>query len=155
MNTVNQYTGHTAANCTIDKAPSPDFAVPPSSSSNSLPSCGPTPTNSGCAFLDNVQGSYGPALNTAGGAVIATEWTSAGIRIWNFPRNHIPMDLVQDRPTPQLWSKQYMKAAWQNTTCPTQKYFNQMSMVFDITLCGDWAGESPLLSLQLLVRMKV
>ncbi len=84
LNTVNQYTAHTATNCSIDTNPSADYAVQPSSSTVGLTSCGPTPTNSGCAYAVTNQASYGGSLNAGGGSVIATEWTSAGIRICEY-----------------------------------------------------------------------
>jgi hypothetical protein len=35
-----------------------------------------------------------------------------------------------------------MKAAWSSTDCDTKKYFKQHTITFDITLCGDWAGNA-------------
>ncbi len=52
------------------------------------------------------------------------------------------MDLTNDHPTPSLWPKQYLKASWAASKCQTSKFFNDMSLVFDITLCGDWAGNA-------------
>lgn len=172
LNTVNQYTAHTAAGCRIATSPSPAFSVPASSAKRGATSCGPTPNNNGCYFIDSKDGSYGADLNANGGAVLAMQWEQDGIRICmctiilsrffpfhsfhcntlgrlprvviyagNFPRGNIPSDLSSGHPSPELWSKTFLKAAWETKTCPIDTYFNDMSMVFDITLCGDWAGK--------------
>lgn len=59
----------------------------------------------------------------------------------NFPRGYVPLDLEFGAPRPENWSSDFLKGAWESTTCPSSTYFRNMSMVFDITLCGDWAGE--------------
>jgi hypothetical protein len=103
-------------------------------------------SNSGCAYLDTDKASYGAGLNAAGGGVFATLWTDDGISIWFFPRSDIPEDL-QDLKSktnanatadPLSWGTP--KAHWASTTCSTRKFFNSHSLVFDTTLCGDWAG---------------
>ncbi|KAF8308406.1 hypothetical protein DL93DRAFT_2063974 [Clavulina sp. PMI_390] len=150
LNTQNQYTAHTAANCHINQSPSdPSFAVSTSSSFMARDDCGPSPDNAGCEFIDqnNHGPSFGEGLNGAGGAVLVMEWKDEGIRIWNFPRYQVPSDLNPSfgfaaSPNPDRWDPSFLKAAWESSTCPTSTYFGEMSMVFDITLCGDWAGSS-------------
>lgn len=63
-------------------------------------------------------------------------------KIGNFPRKAIPADLVANRPIPSQWPHQYLKTSWAYPTCPTDQYFNDMSIILDITLCGDWAGDN-------------
>ena len=58
----------------------------------------------------------------------------------NFPRGYVPRDLEFGDPQPETWSNDFLKGAWESTNCPSSTYFRDMSMVFDITLCGDWAG---------------
>lgn len=70
------------------------------------------------------------------------EWTTDGVRIWNFPRNDVPSDLESQAPNPANWSRMYMKAAWSSVGCDTKTYFKQHAVTFDITLCGDWAGNA-------------
>lgn len=109
----------------------------------SHPSCGSSASsNNGCAFIDSSDTSYGKALNQQGGAVFAMEWTSDGIRIWNFPRDSVPADLDSQNPNPAKWSRLYMKAAWSSVGCDTKTYFKQHAVTFDTTLCGDWAGSA-------------
>lgn len=70
------------------------------------------------------------------------EWTSDGIKIWNFPRGDEPSDIASQTPTPSKWNTQYLKAAWSSHSCDTKKFFQQHAITFDITLCGDWAGSA-------------
>lgn len=62
--------------------------------------------------------------------------------IGNFPRDDVPSDLSSQNPSPSTWDSQYLKAAWAASTCNTKKYFKQHAITFDITLCGDWAGNA-------------
>lgn len=73
---------------------------------------------------------------TTAGLIGCLSWDLVG----NFPHAHVPLDLTLGLPIPALWSKQYLKASWASTACPMKTYFNDMSIVFDMTLCGDWAG---------------
>ena len=53
-------------------------------------------------------------------------------------RNEIPADITAGTPDPTKWGTP--KARWDATSCDMQKYFGPQSLVFDITLGGDWAG---------------
>ena len=75
----------------------------------------------------------------AGGGVWAMQWTSAGIFIWRFTRSSIPSDISSGTPDSSKWGTPF--AAWPASTCSPTKYFADMNLVFDITLCGDWAGD--------------
>jgi len=140
LDTANQYTAHTAAGCNISTTPSPDYSVRPNSATLGATYCGPSKKNIGCYYVDNRGGSYGAGLNDGGGAVLVMQWEIEGIRIWNFPRGYVPRDLESGDPQPETWSNDFLKGAWESANCPSSTYFRDMSMVFDITLCGDWAG---------------
>jgi hypothetical protein len=62
------------------------------------------------------------------------------LRLDRFPRSSIPSDITSQAPDPTKWGKP--TAAFTTNTCDTNKYFSQHSMIFDITLCGDWAGSA-------------
>lgn len=125
--------------------------------------------NAGCGILDTDGRSYGAGLNAQGGGVFATLWDGEGIRIcalfpfdkWSycpsvltfcirdtntntglslgfFPHNSVPSDILAETPDPSTWPSP--KAFWASSSCPTGAFFNSHSMIFDITLCGDWAG---------------
>jgi len=141
----NQMTLHTGPGCKTDtsaNAPA-NFNIKKliSTASVGSPKCASSNgDNSGCPFFDSSKTSYGKALNDAGGAVFAMLWTDEGIKIWNFPRGSVPADVTSGGPAPSTWSNTFLKAAWSSSTCPTTSHFIQHSMVFDITLLGDWAG---------------
>jgi hypothetical protein len=93
--------------------------------------------NSGCG----VQGpadSYGEAFNSHGGGVYALELRKEGIRVWMFPRSHIPSDIAAGRPDPSSW--EVAMADFPNMECDIEKHFRNQSIVVNIDLCGDWAG---------------
>lgn len=92
LGTTNQYTAHTAPGCSISSefhhSPNTHPSTRPLTSQSivSQTDCGPSPSNTGCAFIDTNRASYGKALNDAGGAVIAMEWIPKGeIKICKLP----------------------------------------------------------------------
>jgi len=94
--------------------------------------------NAGCAVIDASQSSYGKALNAAAGGVFAMLWNDDGIKIWRFERDSVPDDLTNQNPNPASWPDP--KAAFVASACSPKKFFKDHSIVFDTTLCGDWAG---------------
>ncbi|QRW16739.1 peroxisomal targeting signal 2 receptor [Rhizoctonia solani] len=101
-------------------------------------------SNAGCAFLDSDKASYGSGLNAAGGGAYAMLWDDEGISIWFFPRSKMPSDIqnlkskTNATADPSTWGTP--KAHWTSSSCSTTNFFNSHSIVFDTTLCGDWAG---------------
>lgn len=95
--------------------------------------------NTGCGIQDTSTKSYGKGFNKAGGGVYATLWNDDGISIWFFSReNGIPADIDAKAPNPAGWGKP--RAHFANDGCDTDDYFGSQTIVFDTTLCGDWAG---------------
>jgi len=94
-------------------------------------------TNQGCG-IQGAEGSYGAGLNSAGGGVFATEWTDEYIRIFFWPRAQIPADVLAGKPVPDSWGNPYAYFGL-GQACPST-HFSNMSIVFDLVLCGDWAG---------------
>ncbi|EXJ88600.1 endo-1,3(4)-beta-glucanase [Capronia coronata CBS 617.96] len=95
------------------------------------------PTNAGCAIVTPNLASFGNGFNLGQGGVYATEWTSAGINIWFFPRSAIPSDLASGNPDPSNWGS---PTAAFGGGCEIDDFFNSHQIVFDTTFCGDWAG---------------
>ncbi|KAI9763413.1 MAG: hypothetical protein M1840_000544 [Geoglossum simile] len=95
------------------------------------------PNNAGCAVNANSDNTYGAGFNKAGGGVYATEWTSSWIRIWFFPRGSIPADITAGIPNPSTWGTP--SANFQGS-CDIDAHFSNLQIIFDTTLCGDWAG---------------
>jgi len=135
----NQMTLHTASGCTLDPSP-----VKPKSTILSKDCNVAVNYNAGCAFLDTDTASYGAGLNAAGGGVFAMLWTDDAISVWFFARSNVPSDLqglkskTNGTADPSGWG--VPKARWASTACSTSKFFKDHSIVFDTTLCGDWAG---------------
>ncbi|KAG8679182.1 hypothetical protein FRC09_019154, partial [Ceratobasidium sp. 395] len=148
----NQMTLHTASGCTLDTSPLKLKSTILAKDCNAAANY-----NAGCAFLDTDTASYGAGLNAAGGGVFAMLWNDDGISVWFFQRSNIPSDLQglkaatnttanaadpnkygSASPDPTGWG--VPKAHWTSSACSTTKFFKDHSLVFDTTLCGDWAG---------------
>jgi hypothetical protein len=94
--------------------------------------------NSGCGIENPDPNSYGFGLNLAGGGVYATLWNDDGIRIWFFPRDGIPEDVVNKTPNPDTWPAP--SAFFSTSSCPMAQFFTDQTFIFNITLCGDLAN---------------
>ncbi|PFH60752.1 hypothetical protein XA68_10460 [Ophiocordyceps unilateralis] len=124
----NQMTLHTAAGCSM--------AVSRKMSGQALHhDCNQASNgNAGCGVA-GARNSFGPALNAAGGSVMAVEWREAGIRIWQFARGAVPSDVASKRPNPAGWGT--ATADFPNTRCGIGSLFRNNSIVINIDLCGD------------------
>lgn len=139
--TANQYTLHTGPNstCTLDTNPAAKFK--PTSNLMGKTCASKDGANAGCGFSDPDASSYGQGFNDAGGAVLAMEWQNSGIRIWRFKRDSIPSDLQGDAtsPNPDTWGAPV--ASWTSAACDIANEIKKHNIIFDITLCGGWAGD--------------
>jgi len=98
-------------------------------------------SNSGCGVTEWSRASYGASFDAQGGGVFAMKWDENGIAVWSFYRAAVPQDILQGTPTPSTWGVPV--AALAPTYCsPLSNFFVNHSMIFDITFCGDWAGNS-------------
>ncbi|KAL2060982.1 hypothetical protein VTL71DRAFT_9034 [Oculimacula yallundae] len=91
----------------------------------------------GCSITSSSSISYGSSFNTALGGVYATQWTSDYIRIWFFPRESIPTNILSGEPDPSTWG---LPDANFQGNCDVDGLFKDHQIVFDTTFCGDWAG---------------
>jgi hypothetical protein len=134
----NLYTLHTGTNtnCTIDLFPARKYQS--KERTTGLTCASSASNNAGCSYVDDDEASFGERFNKAGGAVFAVYWETSGIRIWRFPRNNIPSDIKSRNPKPNSWPIPI--ASWASTTCNIKNQFKNQNIVFDITLCGKWAG---------------
>ena len=94
-------------------------------------------SNAGCDIQDTRTTSYGTGFNSAGGGIFATQWTSAEINIWFFPRSSIPANVQSYSPDPTQWGE---PVAQFQGGCDIDAHFQNQQIVFDDTFCGDWAG---------------
>ncbi|GAA6038152.1 hypothetical protein JCM8097_005763 [Rhodosporidiobolus ruineniae] len=131
----NTMTLHTAEGCKLDT--SLNYTA---DGSYSTTDCYAYGSSAGCGLQDHTPSSFGRGFNSAGGGVFATLWSQTeGIKIWHFPRGEVPSDIGAGSPEPSGWGTP--QAAFGSGTCEIPQYFKQMWMVFDITTCGDWAGD--------------
>lgn len=101
--------------------------------------------NAGCG-VQGPQDTYGQALNANGGGVYAMEWRSEGIRMWFFPRSNIPSDITEGvSPDPSSWGTAL--ADFPNTNCDIGSHFRNQSIIANIDLCGEWAGNAVVYSI--------
>ncbi|KAI0176071.1 concanavalin A-like lectin/glucanase domain-containing protein [Hypoxylon sp. FL1284] len=131
----NLYSTHTTTGC---KAPGSGFL-----GEQRAVDCSQSPENIGCNYASPTSdtASYGDAFNAEGGGVYALEWDSDALKIWHFPRSTIPDDIVYGHavgPDPSTWGPP--QAVFGGSSCDADTYFFNMSLVFNINFCGDYAG---------------
>jgi len=98
-------------------------------------------SNQGCGITATAPNTYGTGLNNNKGGVYATLWDPAnGISVWFFNRSSIPADVTSSKPDPTTWGKPY--AFFQFGQYCSSNHFANNVIVFDLTFCGDWAGNN-------------
>ena len=65
------------------------------------------------------------------------EWTDEAISVWFFPRGSVPSDISSGSPKPQYWGTPMSQF---QGCCDIPEFFENQQLVFDLTYCGDWAG---------------
>ncbi|KAH8104939.1 concanavalin A-like lectin/glucanase domain-containing protein [Phellopilus nigrolimitatus] len=99
--------------------------------------------NQGCTTTDPNTSSYGEAFAVAGGGIYVTEFAASGIS----SRSSIPSSLSSDNVTSfDTGSLGIPVVNWPNTGCNIDNFFRPQNLVFDITLCGDLAGQTTVFS---------
>ncbi|GAA5861811.1 hypothetical protein JCM3774_001310 [Rhodotorula dairenensis] len=93
--------------------------------------------NAGCSYSAG-KNSYGKEFNAGGGGVMATLFTEEEISVWFFPRDQIPDNISQGAPDVSTWGKP--TATWKSSTCDIARLFDAQRLIFNITLCGEYAG---------------
>lgn len=95
-------------------------------------------TNQGCG-QKQPSGSWGKALNQAGGGTWAAEWDpdKRVIRTWFFRRGQEPADLMRKQPVPDNWGLPTSFFTLHSQFC-SPGHFKRMRLVFDTTFCGDY-----------------
>jgi hypothetical protein len=129
--TSNQMTLHTSSGCTMNVKRKETGKSLTTSCVNS------TDDNAGCG-VDAGSTTFGSDFNSAGGAVMAMELRSAGIRVWQFGRSDIPSDITSGSPDPSTWPE--ATADFPGTNCDIGTHFRNQSIIANIDLCGSWAG---------------
>ncbi|KAI0295852.1 glycoside hydrolase family 16 protein [Multifurca ochricompacta] len=105
--------------------------------------------NTGCgvSFPDS-KPSYGMPFNIAGGGIFAALKWRFGIQVWFWPRDEAPPEVrdgvVKEEPLfPGFgWGSPAADFPVYPGFCDYDTHFNAHEMVFDLTFCGDWAGNA-------------
>lgn len=125
---------HTNAGCTI--AGSGQSGVLDTSDCNEADNdnsgCGSTLINASTPF------NYGDGLNSIGGGVYATEWTSDYVKTWWFPRTAIPASITSGVPNVNDFGEPAVNA--EGDPCPFDSHFANHSIIINIDFCGAYAG---------------
>ncbi|EKM60723.1 glycoside hydrolase family 16 protein [Phanerochaete carnosa HHB-10118-sp] len=103
-----------------------------------------TDGNTGCGVQASTANSYGPSFNANGGGWYATERTDDFIKVWFFPRNAggVPGDVSTGPATIDTDNWGTPTAYFPNTDCDINSHFDANNIIINLTLCGDWAGQS-------------
>ncbi|KAF9015225.1 glycoside hydrolase family 16 protein [Cyathus striatus] len=139
-NQHNQVAWHTAPGCNLDTTGNFTGTISSSTGHNHTDCNAFINSNSGCGITEWSRASYGPYFDTQGGGVYAMKWDENSIAIWSFYRAAVPQDIEEGSPNPSNWG--YPSATLESSKCNLGQYFVNHSIVFDITFCGDWAGNS-------------
>ncbi|KAI0793026.1 concanavalin A-like lectin/glucanase domain-containing protein [Irpex lacteus] len=97
-------------------------------------------SNEGCIVTNPNTTSYGPGFASTGGGIFVTEFAAKGISIWYFPRSLIPASLQGNQSSIDTSTLGTPVANWPASGCNVNQFFEPQELVFDITLCGDYAG---------------
>ncbi|KAI9510935.1 concanavalin A-like lectin/glucanase domain-containing protein [Russula earlei] len=147
LNVENQATLHTTPECQMP----PDYLRQPQSGTSLNTDCDTSvDNNAGCgARFSNSGPSYGKPFNeNHGGYYTMVKSPSSGIQVWFWPRDSpdIPTEIrhgVSNEttiyPTWQ-WGEPAANFPMLKDYCDYHDHFNAHRMVFDLTFCGDWAG---------------
>ncbi|KZT02744.1 glycoside hydrolase family 16 protein, partial [Laetiporus sulphureus 93-53] len=139
-NEHNQVTWHTGPNCNLTESGNFTGTIVTTNNEPNLDcdSVDGLNDNSGCGVVEWSRASYGPYFDEQGGGVFAMKWDVSGIGVWSFYRAAIPQDITDGQPTPSTWGEPvaFLDASGCN---PITNFVNH-SIIFDITFCGDWAG---------------
>ncbi|KAH9987105.1 concanavalin A-like lectin/glucanase domain-containing protein [Russula vinacea] len=85
--------------------------------------------------------SYGAAFAAAGGGVFVTEFAETGISIWFFSRANIPSSLQGNASSVDTSTLGKPVSNYPSGHCNIDQFFRAQNLIFDITLCGDFAGD--------------
>jgi len=132
-NIYDQSTLHTSAGCTMPAGNNSFTGNPGSLDCDAYDN-----SNSGCYITSRSSTSYGSGFNSRAGGIYACQWVDSAISMWYFPRNAIPQDILNNQANPANWGLPYANFPL-GSDC-SSSHFSKLSMVINLTFCGDWAG---------------
>jgi len=132
--TANQIALHTEPGCTQSNPTQSSTLV------NSTDCSFQANSNEGCVVTNPSTNSYGANFASAGGGVFVTEFAEKGISIWFFERKDVPSSLQGNGSSVDTTTLGTPVANYPAASCTVDKFFEPQNLIFDITLCGDFAG---------------
>ncbi|KAH8831510.1 glycoside hydrolase family 16 protein [Flagelloscypha sp. PMI_526] len=96
--------------------------------------------NAGCVVTNSLPASYGEAFSKANGGVFVTEFAESGISIWFYSRKDVPKVFSSGASSIDTSTFGTPAANWPSGGCDISKFFQPQYLIYDITLCGVWAG---------------
>jgi len=136
LNGANQATLHTTANCTqcADRLQTGNVLLNECDVAAS--------NNAGCGVQFNQPNSYGSDFNANGGGYYIMQLSrEAGINIWFKERWELEFLLDGGGPIcVDLFTWGLPDAGFTWNDCDFDSHFNAQNLLFDLTFCGDWAG---------------
>jgi hypothetical protein len=97
--------------------------------------------NQGCGQSTSSSNNYGAGFNAVGGGVYAMEWTSDAISVWFFPRSDLKVAELTGSASPDPSTFGQPIARFVGDSCNIDEHFVNNNLVFNIDMCGDWAGQ--------------
>lgn len=94
----------------------------------------------GCIVTNTSPASYGQAFADAQGGMFVAELAESGVSIWFFERKSVPDALKNNETRIDTSSFGMPMGNWPSGGCNINQFFAPQTLVFDITLCGDFAG---------------
>jgi len=147
VNPTDATTLHTNTGCDQSHTPTDSFTGKwgIGSQNNPADNCSTTApdqySNQGCGIVPSQANTYGSGFNNAKGGVYVHLWDPAvGIQAWFWTRSAVPSDITNGKPQPSGWGKPYANFEF-GQYCPSSHFANH-NIVFDLTFCGDWAGNN-------------
>ncbi|PFH49979.1 glycoside hydrolase family 16 protein [Amanita thiersii Skay4041] len=102
--------------------------------------------NTGCGTTYLRPFSYGRSFNRFdGGWYVMQRSRKGGINIWFWSRNDwtVPSDVKYGSPNVTIgWNWPPPDVRFQYEQCDYDAHFDPHAMIFDLTFCGDWAGNT-------------
>jgi len=126
---------HTEPGCTVVNS------VQTSTLINSTDCSFQSNNNEGCVIENPDPNSYGAAFAAGSGGVFVTEFAEAGISVWFFSRSNVPGSLQGNASSIDTSTLGKPVANYPSGNCNIDRFFQPQNLIFDITLCGDFAGD--------------
>ncbi|KAF4622601.1 hypothetical protein D9613_009002 [Agrocybe pediades] len=100
--------------------------------------------NTGCTVKFKSNKSYGPEFNSNRGGWFVMERTEQHISMWFWARDdhRVPLEIKLGLPLLNTKTWGLPAAYFPNTECDLEKFFKAHKIIINLTLCGDWAGET-------------